>query len=74
MKRAKLSLQQRLLLSGGLLIITTIILLGHYLKMAAPLQGFFIGIGLGLEIAALITIKKTNKGSGALLRVSRISK
>jgi hypothetical protein len=51
----------RLLVAIGLLMISTSIFIGHFIKFHDFLQGLFGGVGLGLEIMGLIKLRPIQK-------------
>ncbi len=60
MKRFTTSKSVRRLFATGLLIAAIAQLLSHYIQMPDAILGGFIGIGVGIEIMALVMLKKLN--------------
>ena len=60
MKRFSTTKSVRMLFATGLLIAALVQLLSRYLQMPDAILGGFIGIGVGIEIMALVMLKKLN--------------
>ena len=60
MKKFTTTKSVRILFATGLLIAALAQLLSRYIQMHDALLGGFIGIGLGIEIMALVMLKKLN--------------
>jgi hypothetical protein len=50
-----------LLLATGLLIAAATSILSRYVKIPDMMLGSFMGLGIGLEIVAIIKLKKLNR-------------
>ena len=65
MKRFKTIKSVRMLFATGLLIAALTKLLSRYMQMPDAVLGGFIGIGVGIEIMALVMLKKLNPQKNA---------
>jgi len=63
MKNRKFPMPERLMITIGLLMTTTPLLLKHYTTIPDFFLGLIVGIGLALEITAFIRLKGTKKAN-----------